>query len=156
MSQKVEALGIPSGRIRIIPNWCNDEDIQPISPIENPLRRAWGLEGKIVLGYSGNLGRAHEFETVLAAAERLRNDTHIVFLMIGGGKRFDELAKIVKERGLNSSFRFVPYQERQMLAYSLGVPDAHWLSLNPKLEGLIVPSKFLRHRSCWQTNHSYC
>ena len=29
-----------------------------------------------------------------------------------------------------------------MLAYSLGVSDAHWLSLNPKLEGLIVPSKF--------------
>ena len=29
-----------------------------------------------------------------------------------------------------------------MLAYSLGAPDVHWLSLNPKLEGLIVPSKF--------------
>ena len=29
-----------------------------------------------------------------------------------------------------------------MLPYSLAVADAHWLSLNPKLEGLIVPSKF--------------
>ena len=29
-----------------------------------------------------------------------------------------------------------------MLPHSLSVPDAHWLSLNPKLEGLIVPSKF--------------
>jgi hypothetical protein len=29
-----------------------------------------------------------------------------------------------------------------MLSYSLAVADAHWLSLNPRLEGLIVPSKF--------------
>jgi glycosyltransferase involved in cell wall biosynthesis len=142
MGQKVEALGIPSGRIHVIPNWCNDEEIKPIAPAENPLRQAWGLEGRFVLGYSGNLGRAHEFDTVLAAAERLRNDTCIVFLMIGGGKRFDELARAVNKRGLDSSFRFIPYQERKMLAQSLGAPDVHWLSLNPKLEGLIVPSKF--------------
>jgi colanic acid biosynthesis glycosyl transferase WcaI len=142
MRRKVEALGIPPGRIHVIPNWCNDEDIQPVSSIGNPLRQAWGLEGKFVIGYSGNLGRAHEFDTVLAAAERLRSDPRFVFLMIGGGKRFDELARIVKERGLDSSFRFIPYQERKMLTDSLGVPDTHWLSLNPKLEGLIVPSKF--------------
>ena len=29
-----------------------------------------------------------------------------------------------------------------VLTYSLGVPDVHWLSLKPELEGLIVPSKF--------------
>jgi glycosyltransferase involved in cell wall biosynthesis len=142
MARKVEALGTPAKRIHVIPNWSNDEDIQPIALIDNPLRQVWGLEGKFVLGYSGNLGRAHEFDTVLAAAERLLGDARFVFLMIGGGKRFDELAGIVKQRGLDSSFRFIPYQERQMLGYSLGVPDAHWLSLNPNLEGLIVPSKF--------------
>ena len=142
MARKVEALGTPAERVHVIPNWSNDEDIRPVALIDNPLRQAWGLEGKFVLGYSGNLGRAHEFDTVLAAAERLRSDTRFVFLMIGGGKRFDELARIVKQRSLDSSFRFIVYQEREMLAYSLGVPDAHWLSLNPKLEGLIVPSKF--------------
>jgi glycosyltransferase involved in cell wall biosynthesis len=95
-----------------------------------------------VFGYSGNLGRAHEFETVLATAQRLRHEPHITFLMIGGGKRFDELWQAVKDQGLASSFRFEPYQEQEMLPYSLAVADAHWLSLNPKLEGLLVPSKF--------------
>jgi glycosyltransferase involved in cell wall biosynthesis len=79
---------------------------------------------------------------VLAAAERLRNEPHFIFLMIGGGKRFEELAHAVKRQGLASSFRFIPYQEQKMLSYSLTVADAHWLSLNPKLEGQIVPSKF--------------
>ena len=108
MARKVQALGTPAERIHVIPNWSNDEDIQPIALIDNPLRQTWGLEGKFVLGYSGNLGRAHEFDTVLAAAERLRNDKRFVFLMIGGGKRFEELARIVKQRGLDSSFRFIP------------------------------------------------
>lgn len=97
---------------------------------------------KIVVGHSGNLGRAHDFETVLGAAERLRNESRIVFLMIGGGKHFEELAKAVKARGLENSFRFRPYQEHAMLPHSLGVADAHWVSLRPALEGLIVPSKF--------------
>jgi glycosyltransferase involved in cell wall biosynthesis len=141
MGRRAVALGAGIEQIEVIPNWCDDENITPIAAAENPLRQAWGLADKFVFGYSGNLGRAHEFATVLAAAERLRDEPRIVFLMIGGGKRFVELRDIVEERCLGS-FRFVPYQERSMLPYSLGVADAHWLSLNPKLEGLIVPSKF--------------
>jgi colanic acid biosynthesis glycosyl transferase WcaI len=142
MARKVEQLGAPPSRVHVIPNWCNDQDIRPIVQSENPLRAAWGLANRFVLGYSGNLGRAHEFETVLAAAQQLRHEPHIIFLMIGGGKRFDELSRAVKDQGLTSSFRFMPYQEQKTLPYSLAVADAHWLSLNPKLEGLLVPSKF--------------
>jgi colanic acid biosynthesis glycosyl transferase WcaI len=36
----------------------------------------------------------------------------------------------------------MPYQEQKMVPYALAVADVHWLSLNPKLEGLLVPSKF--------------
>ena len=142
MARKVESLGAPAARVHVIPNWCNDDVIRPVAQSENPLRQSWGLAGQFVLGYSGNLGRAHEFQTVLAAAERLRNEPRFIFLLIGGGKRFEELAQAVKRQGLTRSFRFIPYQEQKMLSYSLAAADAHWLSLNPKLEGLIVPSKF--------------
>jgi len=142
MAGHIQSLGVAANRIHVIANWCDDEMIRPIPATSNPLREEWQLTGKFVVGYSGNLGRAHEFETILAAAERLRNDFRIVFLMIGGGKHFEELAKAVKARGLENSFRFRPYQERAMLPHSLGVADAHWLSLHPALEGLIVPSKF--------------
>jgi colanic acid biosynthesis glycosyl transferase WcaI len=142
MGRKVETLGAPAGRIHVIPNWCNDEDIRLIAPADNPLRQEWNLADKFVLGYSGNLGRAHEFETVLAAAERLRNESRIAFLMIGGGKRFAELSAEVQTRGLAGAFRFLPYQARTLLSYSLSAADAHWVSLDPRLEGLMVPSKF--------------
>jgi glycosyltransferase involved in cell wall biosynthesis len=142
MADKVEARGVARERIHVIPNWCDDEEIMPLPAAANRLRQEWGLADKFVFGYSGNLGRAHEFETVLAAAEHLRDDRRFVFLMVGGGSRLAQLHRIASARGLDTVFRFLPYQDRSTLRYSLGVPDAHWLSLNPKLEGLIVPSKF--------------
>jgi colanic acid biosynthesis glycosyl transferase WcaI len=142
MGRKVKTLGAPAERIHVIPNWCNDEDIRLVAPADNPLRQEWNLVDRFVLGYSGNLGRAHEFETVLAAAERLRNEPRVAFLMIGGGKRFAELSAAVQARGLVGAFRFLPYQARTLLSYSLGVADVHWVSLDPRLEGLMVPSKF--------------
>jgi colanic acid biosynthesis glycosyl transferase WcaI len=141
MAEALRNRGISPGIIHVIPNWCDDEEIQPVAPLNNPLRREWGLEGRFVVCYSGNLGRAHEFETVLAAAERLRGDERFCFLFIGGGKKFDELIRSVRERRLNHLFRFVPYQERKLLKLSLGVADIHLISLRPELEGLIVPSK---------------
>jgi glycosyltransferase involved in cell wall biosynthesis len=65
-----------------------------------------------------------------------------VFVFIGGGHLRDELARAVKQRGLEHLFRFFPYQNHALLKYSLCVADVHWISLRPELEGLIVPSKF--------------
>jgi colanic acid biosynthesis glycosyl transferase WcaI len=142
MAEILRSRGVASDRILVIPNWCDDEEIRPVPRHDNPLRRAWSLEDRFIVGYSGNLGRGHEFDTVLAAAECLRSDPRIVFLFIGGGSKFDELARRVRERKLDQLFRFLPYQERSALKHSLGVPDVHWISLMPELEGLMVPSKF--------------
>jgi colanic acid biosynthesis glycosyl transferase WcaI len=45
-------------RIAVIPNWTENEVIQPLPKHENPLITRWGLDQKFVVGYSGNLGRA--------------------------------------------------------------------------------------------------
>jgi glycosyltransferase involved in cell wall biosynthesis len=128
--------------IHCIPNWCDDSEITETARPENPLRSEWGLQDRFVVGYSGNLGRAHDYQTMLAAAELLRGHPEIVFLMIGGGHQVKDLAREVEARGLGSAFRLQPYQPRERLKQSLGLPDVHWLSLEPRLEGLIVPSKF--------------
>ena len=142
MRERLVSRGIPANNIDVIHNWSDDEQISAIEPDNNPLRRQWQLDGKFVVGYSGNLGRAHEFDTVLEASELLRHDPRIVFAFIGGGQRVDELTRIVHARGLDHMFRFIPYQDRELLKYSLAVPNVHWISLKPAVEGMIVPSKF--------------
>jgi glycosyltransferase involved in cell wall biosynthesis len=105
------------------------------------LRKANGLVGKFVVAYSGNLGRAHEYHTFLQAAQVLRAEVGIVFLMIGGGAQWQLLRAAVDQQKL-SSFVFMPYQPRDSLTDSLSAADVHLISLLPALEGLIVPSKF--------------
>ena len=126
---------------RIIENWACDAEARPMGSADSTLRDSMKLAGKFVVGYSGNLGRGHEYETVLGAAETLRADDTIVFLFIGGGVKMDALKLSVQKRGL-TNFRFLPYQPRSTLADSLAAADVHLVSLLPALEGLIVPSKF--------------
>jgi glycosyltransferase involved in cell wall biosynthesis len=141
MAATVRSRGIAAARVHVIPNWCDDDEIRPVAHHDNPLRCKWELDGRFVVGYSGNLGLAHEFDTVLAAAEYLCNQPRFVFLCIGGGNNLAELARRVRKRKLEHLFRFLPYQDRVMLKYSLSVADVHWISLKPELEGLMAPSK---------------
>lgn len=142
MRQRLEAVGVASAQIELIANWCDDESIKPLVPRDNPLRSAWGLDDKFVIGYSGNLGRAHEYATLLDAAARLRKERDLVFLFVGGGHLIQSLKADVQQNGLADMFQFRPYQAASDLAQSLAVADAHWISLLPAMEGLIVPSKF--------------
>jgi colanic acid biosynthesis glycosyl transferase WcaI len=130
------------GAPAVIHNWTDDEAITPLPFGHSPLRAAWGIApGDFVVGYSGNLGRAHEVETVLAAARTLRERPDVKFLFIGGGHHSGPLGTRVAAEGLTNVL-FQPYQPRDKLAQSLAAPDVHWVSLRPALEGLIVPSKF--------------
>jgi colanic acid biosynthesis glycosyl transferase WcaI len=93
-----------------------------------------GMTPAFLVGYSGNLGRAHEFETILGAMRAL---PEVRFVFIGGGAQFEA---VKRSAGGNAEFR--PYVARERLSESLSSVDAHLVSLQPALEGLIVPSKF--------------
>lgn len=141
MAAVVARAGAPASRIRVIPNWADKEAILPVAAVGNPLRREWGLDGKFVVCYSGNMGRVHEFSTILDAAHILSSRLEpILFLFIGGGAQRRYVEEGARGRGLlNVQFR--PYQDRASLAYSLGVGDVHLVSQIPEVEGYVFPSK---------------
>jgi len=140
MREFLEWLRIPAAKIRVVENWADNDGGIPGGAAGAALRAQLGLAGKFVVGYSGNLGRAHEFRTLLDAAALLGADKDITFLMIGGGVGMTALKQSVEQRGM-CNFQFLPYQPRTTLSDSLAAADVHWVSLLPALEGLIVPSK---------------
>jgi glycosyltransferase involved in cell wall biosynthesis len=141
MKQKLIGEGVNASRISIIHNWTDEGTVHPVDRADNPLREEWGLGDRFVVGYSGNMGRAHDFDAVLDAAEQLRARTDIVFVFIGNGAQRSWVERQIAERKLTNAM-LKDYQPRERLAQSLSVPDLHFLSLKPQLEGLIVPSKF--------------
>lgn len=140
MREAAVKAGADPERIVVIRNWADPASLRPVPPQENPLRRAWGLEGKFVVAYSGNLGVSHGFDEILDVAESLSGNDLVRFLFIGGGKRHREVAQAVAARRL-SNVMLKPYQSEKALSESLSVGDVHYVSLLPGFEGLVVPSK---------------
>lgn len=140
MSNLVESQGVDAQNIKVIRNWSVSDRIHYVQKSENYLINKWGLKDKFVISYSGNFGRAHEYEPIKRLITEL-DDNDTVFLFIGGGKYYEDIKEYAESVGLKNVL-FKPYQDKKELNYSLSVADIHIVSLIPSLEGLIVPSKF--------------
>ncbi len=142
MRERLRARGVPDGTLAVIHNWAHADRVHPVPPAVNALRARWRLGERFVVGYSGNLGRAHDEATIAAAVRLLAQagNDRIAFVFIGGGSGLDRLRADLAGCSPNM-VQFHPYQPRERLAESLSVPDLHLVSLRPALEGLIVPSK---------------
>jgi len=138
MADRLRARG--ARRVDVIENWADEETIAGRGIEAHPLRREWGWEGRFVVLYSGNLGLAHEFETVLDAAERLKDRREILFGFVGVGPRLAAVEAEVARRGL-SNVEFRPQVARSALGDSLTAGDVHLVTLRPRMPGLLVPSK---------------
>ena len=150
MAARLEAQGISPERIRVIQNWSDGALIAPIAARQSELRKSWAPNSRFVVGYAGNLGRAHDVATIVEAMALLQERaigpkddiaSKIMFVFVGGGAQRGKLEREVLKRRL-TNVRLHPYQPRELLSETLGLANLHLVSLNPKLEGLIVPSKF--------------
>jgi colanic acid biosynthesis glycosyl transferase WcaI len=141
MAEKLRSIGAPrQGTVHVIHNWADGTAIRPMDTLRSPVRDAYGLRGRFVVGYSGNFGRVHEFSTLLRAAAVLKADDNIRFLFIGGGRQLATIRDAVNEQQLDNVV-LAPYQPRERLGESLAASDVHLCTLDPRFEGLVVPSK---------------
>lgn len=123
----------------LIANWADSAEMKKISPLENKfLQQNPELLNKTLLTYSGNMGRTHNVEDILKIADCLRSYDDIVFLIIGGGAKFEKM------RDLSESFNNVivmPYQPFEMVPHVLNASKASIVCLDDEFMGYSVPSK---------------
>ncbi len=131
--------GVPSGNVECIPNWVDARAVYPVKA-HNPFRARHGINGEFVVMYSGNLGLTQRLEHVLQAADRLRDRSDVVVLLVGNGALKPSLERQARELGLNN-VRFLDYQAKGELASSLSAADVHLVPLHPRLARYLMPSK---------------
>jgi colanic acid biosynthesis glycosyl transferase WcaI len=124
-------------KVRVIPNFVDTEHIRPEDP-ENAYRREFGLEGKIVVMYAGNVGLSQSLELVLEAASALAYEEDVIFVINGQGARRNELEQ--KARGMQN-VRFIDLQPIERLPEVLAAGDIHLVPLKRGLARSSVPSK---------------
>jgi glycosyltransferase involved in cell wall biosynthesis len=139
MERRLVDSGVAPHRISRIPNWIDTNQVFPHKE-SNAFREAYGLDGRFVVMYSGNLGLSQRLEDVLAAAETLRDRRDVEFVLVGDGASRRRLEASVRRANLNN-VRFLPYQPREQLADSLSAADLHLVSLDPRVSSCLMPSK---------------
>lgn len=129
--------GRGSERVRVIPNFVDTAHIRP-SERENAYRQEFGLSGRRVVMYAGNVGFSQSLDLLLAAAAALVDRPDVVFVIHGGGAARDGLEAAAAEQ---PNVRFVPLLARERLGEVLAAADIHVVPLRAGLARASVPSK---------------
>jgi len=129
MKSRLADSGIPAARIHIAQNWAEDhrheEFLAPISPL-------------LRLLYSGNLGMAHEVDTIEALLQNLAGESRIQFLFAGGGAARPSL----EQRTANlPNVTFQAYGDNRTFEENLRSCHLGLVTLRSGCEGTVVPSK---------------
>jgi len=140
MKRRLRDKGLSEEQLYTVPVWGTKEDVSPLPHAENPLRSELGLDGKFVVMYSGNAGRAHRFNEVLAVMERLDGHPDIEFVFVGEGPQKERIKAFAEENDL-SNFRYLSYFPREDLKHSLPMADVHLMTLREEMAGIAVPGK---------------
>jgi EAL domain-containing protein (putative c-di-GMP-specific phosphodiesterase class I)/glycosyltransferase involved in cell wall biosynthesis/DNA-binding NarL/FixJ family response regulator len=127
-------------KISVVHNWADPTWIKPLDKCHNAFAQTHQLVHKFTVLYSGNMGRCHDMETILGAAQELQSEP-VQFLFIGGGPKREACQQKVQQKGLTNCL-FLPYQDKSLLPQSLTACDLSLVSVDIGMEGLVAPSKF--------------
>ncbi len=111
--------GIPAEKLALIPNGADIEQFRHEDSQVN-VKRTLGFDKKFVVSYIGTLGLAHRLETVLEAAHRLKDNTHIRFLFVGDGAEKEKLVRYARELKLGNVYFYGQMDHRRIPAYYQG------------------------------------
>lgn len=143
----------PGGHVprhAMINNWIDEKETYPL-PADHErvveFKERYGLNGKFVIMYSGNMGLYYDLENIMGVIERIKPGTkaadgrEVAFAFAGGGSVLDRLTQYARGHHMDNVV-FIPYQDKEGLIYSLNAADVHWCVSAKGIKGVSCPSKF--------------
>lgn len=128
------------GRVAVVPIWVDTDHISPQPRAANPVVADLGLGNRTVVLYSGNMGYSHDIDSILQAAQILRDRDDIAFVLIGEGAKWQDAQDFMTTHHL-ANLHVLPFQPEAMLPHTLGMADMALVALDKGAEDLMIPSK---------------
>lgn len=131
--------GVPENKIVVIPNWIDSKTVYPIKRIENHLYKKFDISNnKFTIVYAGNLGYAQNIEVIIKAAEILRDNSNIQFVVFGKGSQEEKYKEMA---ALLDNFYFFPIQPYSEVSYVYSLGDVSIVTCKKGFGGSAMPSK---------------
>ena len=137
MVERAVRKGVPPPRAVLFPNWVDTDAIFPLHG-PNVFRQELGLENKLIVLYSGNLGQKQGLDIVEPLTQLFEADQPIHFLICGDGELRPTLERLAAR---SDNLTLLPLQPTTRFNELLNAADIHLL---PQLAGaadLVMPSK---------------
>jgi colanic acid biosynthesis glycosyl transferase WcaI len=133
--------GVREDKITVIYNWVDDNLVKPCRK-NTVLAEKLGLSGKFNIIFAGNIGKAQALDSVITAANLLRNNSrNIQFVFVGAGIEVENLKQKAKDLGLDNVL-FIPQQPMSEIGAILNLADILLVHLkDDPLFRITVPSK---------------
>jgi len=149
MFNPVLEYGIDKDKLVYFPSWAEDQFLDNHEFIDKQ-KLIDGLPKGFFITFAGNIGEGQDIETIVDAAEELKNNDHIHWLFLGYGTRFDWLVENKKARQLNNlhilgkqPLETMPiyFNFSDVLLASLKKKDIYALTLPGKVQSYMASSK---------------
>lgn len=124
-------------RTEVLYNWMR---VEPRPSARSDFRRAWGLEGKTLFFYGGNLGVAQDVDNLVRLARGLRSVPEAHVLLVGEGSEAPRLRSVVEP---NLTLKDALSQDDYLKLVSEA--DVGLISLDRRLRTQNFPGKLLSY-----------
>ena len=131
--------GVGENKIVVVPNWVDTDAITP-GKRENPFRMEHNLQDHFVVSFAGVMGIAQGLDTVISAAQILKSNHRIKFLLAGDGANVQNIKQRVHDQKLDNVV-IIPMQAREVYGELLRASDLCLVTLDSRLKTPVVPGK---------------
>jgi putative colanic acid biosynthesis glycosyltransferase WcaI len=90
--------------------------------------------------YAGNHSPCHPLDTLLQAAQQLKEHRHVVFLFVGGGSELGKVKSFASQHP-DVNIRCLNYLPHEQLPALLSAADVHVVVMGDAFNGIVHPSK---------------
>lgn len=146
MREQLLQKGVSEEKVRVIPNFVDVSDLIPMEKA-NEFSREYKLESRFVVSYAGNMGPAQGLEYFIDAANILKKETGICFLMLGDGILREMLRQRIGQYNLEN-FVLLPYQNYSLMGQIYAASDLCLVPQAVETGFEAVPSKVYRIMAC--------
>ncbi len=144
---RIEARGAEGARVRYWPQWA-EALYKPVETEKDaPERSEMPDSFKVV--FAGNVGAGQSFETIVAAARKLKDYPEIHWIVLGDGRKRPWVEEQVRELGLEGRLRLLGSRPMEAMPRYFALADAMLVTLKKDLIfSLTVPGKVQSYLAC--------
>jgi len=127
-------------KLHILHNWVDIENVKSKKSVD--FRKKWGISSPYIAVFAGVMGPSQYLELLLYLAEKVQDDTDLLFLLVGDGQEKVKLQKMAQEKSL-SNVRFEGFVSHEAYPELLSICSIGLVCLSPLNNTPVVPGKIL-------------